>query len=128
MLLRQHPKLLLLSLAQALYWSCSIIGIALTGLVGQRLSPWPLLTTLPLTLLVVGNLVAIGQLARWMQRLGRARGLQCGALFGIGWGLAGYCPGPALVGVTAGVGSAVVFTLAMLAGMLLFGLWQRRRG
>ena len=38
MLLRQHPKLLLLSLAQALYWSCSIIGIALTGLVGQKLS------------------------------------------------------------------------------------------
>ncbi|MEG0920367.1 MAG: DUF6691 family protein [Comamonas sp.] len=49
------------------------------------------------------------------------------ALFGIGWGLAGYCPGPALVGVSAGMGSAIVFTLAMLAGMLLFGLWQRRR-
>ena len=51
-----------------------------------------------------------------------------GALFGIGWGLAGYCPGPALVGITAGVGSAITFTLAMVAGMLLFGLWQRRKG
>ena len=50
-----------------------------------------------------------------------------GALFGIGWGLAGYCPGPALVGITAGVGSAITFTLAMVAGMLLFGLWQRRK-
>ena len=50
-----------------------------------------------------------------------------GALFGIGWGLAGYCPGPALVGVTAGIGSAITFTLAMLAGMLFFGLWKQRK-
>jgi len=39
-------------------------------------------------------------------------------LFGIGWGLAGFCPGPALVGVGLGSGDAVVFTAAMLAGML----------
>ncbi len=50
-----------------------------------------------------------------------------GALVGIGWGLAGYCPGPALVGVTAGIGSAITFTLAMLAGMLFFGLWKQRK-
>ena len=116
MLLRQHPKLLLLSLAQALYWSCSIIGIALTGLVGQKLSPWPLLSTLPLTLLVVGNLVAIGQLARWMQRLGRARGLQCGALFGIGAGL--------LAAYALAASSFVLFCLAML----LLGAYQASAG
>lgn len=87
MLLKQHPQLLTLSIAQALYWSCSIIGIALTGLVGQRLSPWPVLATLPLTLLVAGNLLSIGPLARWMQRHGRARGLQCGALLGVAAGL-----------------------------------------
>lgn len=40
-------------------------------------------------------------------------------LFGIGWGLAGFCPGPALVGVGLGSSDAVVFTVAMLAGMLL---------
>ena len=71
MLVKQHPQLLTLSIAQALYWSCSIIGIALTGLVGQRLTPWPVLATVPLTLLVAGNLLSIGQLARWMQRHGR---------------------------------------------------------
>ena len=49
------------------------------------------------------------------------------ALFGIGWGLAGYCPGPALVGITAGMESAVIFCGAMLAGMVLFGLWQSRK-
>ena len=48
------------------------------------------------------------------------------ALFGIGWGLAGYCPGPALVGTAAGMGSAAIFSAAMLAGMLLFGLWPKR--
>ncbi|MEJ5127697.1 DUF6691 family protein [Comamonas sp. MYb21] len=48
------------------------------------------------------------------------------ALFGIGWGLAGYCPGPALVGTATGLGSAAIFSAAMLAGMLLFGLWSKR--
>jgi len=48
------------------------------------------------------------------------------ALFGIGWGLAGYCPGPALAGTAAGLGSAAIFSLAMLAGMLLYGLWSNR--
>ena len=46
------------------------------------------------------------------------------SLFGIGWGLAGYCPGPALVGITAGIPSALIFTVAMLAGMIAFGWWQ----
>jgi uncharacterized membrane protein YedE/YeeE len=41
------------------------------------------------------------------------------ALFGVGWGLAGYCPGPALAALAAGVPSAVVFVPAMIAGSLL---------
>ena len=49
------------------------------------------------------------------------------ALFGIGWGLAGYCPGPALTGITAGMPSAILFSAAMLAGMVLFGLWNARK-
>ena len=63
MILRRYPQLAVLSAAQALYWSCSIIGIALTALVGQRLAPSPLLATLPLALLVLGNLLAVGALA-----------------------------------------------------------------
>jgi uncharacterized protein len=38
-------------------------------------------------------------------------------LFGIGWGLAGFCPGPALVSFGAGYDKAAVFVIAMLAGM-----------
>ncbi|AUV01206.1 YeeE/YedE family protein [Phytobacter ursingii] len=41
-------------------------------------------------------------------------------LFGIGWGLAGICPGPGLVLLGAGFRQGVIFVLAMLAGMLLF--------
>ena len=38
------------------------------------------------------------------------------ALFGVGWGLAGYCPGPALANLAYGASEAVVFVLALLAG------------
>ena len=41
------------------------------------------------------------------------------ALFGIGWGLSGYCPGPALVSLPYGYESTLVFCLAMFAGMAL---------
>ena len=41
-------------------------------------------------------------------------------VFGIGWGLAGFCPGPALVDFGAGIDKATVFVVAMLAGMLLY--------
>lgn len=41
------------------------------------------------------------------------------ALFGIGWGLAGFCPGPALVSILTGGLPALVFVVAMLAGMAL---------
>lgn len=42
------------------------------------------------------------------------------ALFGLGWGAAGYCPGPALVSVAALSTSALVFVAAMLAGIAVF--------
>jgi uncharacterized protein len=51
-----------------------------------------------------------------------------GAAFGVGWGLAGFCPGPALVALGAASGDAAVFVGAMLGGMLLFELLERRAG
>jgi uncharacterized protein len=47
-------------------------------------------------------------------------------LFGIGWGLAGFCPGPALVALGMGQTKAVVFVAAMLVGMAGFSLLERR--
>jgi len=48
-------------------------------------------------------------------------------IFGVGWGLAGFCPGPALVSFASGVDQAAVFVLAMLGGMLAYGTAQRLR-
>ena len=47
------------------------------------------------------------------------------ALFGVGWGLAGICPGPALVLVVAGGAKGLIFFAAMLAGMGLFEWFDR---
>lgn len=47
-------------------------------------------------------------------------------LFGIGWGIAGFCPGPALVALGMGYGKAAIFVGAMLAGMVIFELLERR--
>jgi uncharacterized protein len=55
------------------------------------------------------------------------RPLVIGSLvFGVGWGLAGFCPGPALVSLGAGHWQALVFTLAMLAGMAVHDLGGQR--
>ena len=46
-------------------------------------------------------------------------------LFGVGWGLAGICPGPALVLIGAGLPQGVLFVAAMLAGMGVFEVLER---
>ncbi len=46
-------------------------------------------------------------------------------LFGVGWGLSGYCPGPALVSLGSGSGSVFIFVVAMLGGMAGYGLAYR---
>jgi hypothetical protein len=48
-----------------------------------------------------------------------ARLITGGMLFGAGWGVAGYCPGPALVSLGYGSPEALVFVAAMVGGMLL---------
>jgi uncharacterized membrane protein YedE/YeeE len=54
------------------------------------------------------------------------RRLVMGSLaFGAGWGLAGYCPGPALASLASGGIKPMIFTLAMLAGMALFEVLER---
>jgi uncharacterized protein len=55
-----------------------------------------------------------------------ARLLGGSALFGIGWALAGFCPGPALAGLTLGLPQVALFVAAMLGGMLLCRLAMER--
>lgn len=49
-------------------------------------------------------------------------------VFGVGWGIAGICPGPALAILLSGHWQALLFVAAMLAGMLIFTALEGRRG
>jgi hypothetical protein len=49
------------------------------------------------------------------------------ALFGVGWGLGGFCPGPGIVAGAAGPPSAIAFVAAMTAGVLLEDLFLSTR-
>lgn len=56
-----------------------------------------------------------------------ARLIGGGVLFGIGWGIGGFCPGPAIVAAAAGVQEAALFVAAMLLGMSACDLLTQRR-
>ncbi len=47
--------------------------------------------------------------------------------FGVGWGISGFCPGPAIVSAAAGQPKAWVFVAAMAVGMALYGMIEQRR-
>jgi uncharacterized membrane protein YedE/YeeE len=46
-------------------------------------------------------------------------------MFGAGWGLAGFCPGPGIVSMASGEAKAAVFVAAMVAGMIVFEVAER---
>lgn len=123
------------------------LGLIVSGLVNPAkvlgfldlAGPWD-----PSLAFVMGGAVALGLLAFTVARrrplsylgfdmrlptAGRVdRRLIGGSLlFGIGWGIAGFCPGPALVALGMGEAKALVFVGAMLAGMALFEGLERRR-
>jgi uncharacterized membrane protein YedE/YeeE len=50
------------------------------------------------------------------------------ATFGVGWGLGGFCPGPALVALGSGALPALIFVCAMAVGMVLYHAAHRARG
>ena len=64
----------------------------------------------------------------WPTKTDVDRPLVIGAtMFGIGWGLVGLCPGPALENLATLSPSVILFVVAMVAGMLLHHVWQRRQ-
>ena len=64
----------------------------------------------------------------WPTKVGFDRPLMIGsALFGIGWGLVGLCPGPAIENLATLSPRVVVFVAAMIGGMALHGVWQKSR-
>jgi uncharacterized membrane protein YedE/YeeE len=68
------------------------------------------------------------QAAAWPNKREIDHPLIAGAvLFGIGWGLVGLCPGPAIANLGTLSSRVVAFVLAMAAGMLALDLWRRSR-
>jgi uncharacterized protein len=64
---------------------------------------------------------------QWPKQTVIDRPLLFGALlFGIGWGLVGLCPGPAIENLATGSPSVIVFVAAMAVGMFAYHLWERR--
>jgi hypothetical protein len=55
-----------------------------------------------------------------------ARLLAGAAVFGVGWGLSGFCPGPALAALSTGIWQVTAFVAAMLAGMVIYRLLPSR--
>ncbi len=50
------------------------------------------------------------------------------ALFGLGWGIGGFCPGPAVASLSMGLPQTVLFVIAMLVGMIVHDrIWSRQR-
>lgn len=96
----------------------------------------------PSLALVMGGAIAVGVLAFGIARkrstslLGEPmrlpgatqvdrRLLLGGLAFGVGWGLAGFCPGPALASLASGGAKPAIFTVAMIAGMVIYELLER---
>lgn len=97
----------------------------------------------PSLALVMGGAITIGVLAFALAR-GRSRSwtgtpmevpnnrtidtrlVVGGLLFGAGWGVGGFCPGPALVALAGGMGEAGIFVAAMLVGMLAHDRWLQK--
>ncbi|MCW3148055.1 MFS transporter [Stutzerimonas stutzeri] len=111
-MLFRNPSIFRLFLAQALFWTCSMIGIALTALIGLQLAPSNGLATLPLTLLVLGNLLAVQPLSQRMQLHGRRHGFVLGALAGV------------LGGLLSGTGVWQGSFLLLCLGALPLGIYQ----
>lgn len=116
------------------------VGLVLAGMTTPRkvvgfldvAGPWDP----SLALVMAGAIGAHWAALRWLSRGGRpplgagppaaigravdGRLIGGAALFGVGWGLAGYCPGPAVVGAATAASAPLTFVAAMLAGMALF--------
>ena len=134
----------LIALASGLVFGLGLIAAGMTQPAKVKgfldlFGPWD-----PSLALVMGGAIAVGvfafararrQARAWTgepmelptSQVIDARLITGGVLFGIGWGVAGYCPGPAIVAASSGALSGVLFLAAMLAGMVVHDRWLARR-
>jgi uncharacterized membrane protein YedE/YeeE len=120
------------------------VGLALSGMT----QPGKVFGFLDLTgdfdaslLLVMASGIAVLLLPQWIARRARAplfaerfpsygatgidaRSIGGAAIFGVGWALGGFCPGPAIASLASGMPAALVFVPSMAAGMVACRLWE----
>lgn len=92
-----------------------------------------------LAIVMASALITLAALQRWLRlspqtqtscdgvKQGIDRKLLLGsAIFGIGWGLSGICPGPALLGISSGLPGSYLFLAAMFVGFMIFNRFHQR--
>jgi uncharacterized protein len=106
-----------LGFLDVLAWDPTLVyvmaGALGVGMVGFR---WTLRRPKP----ILDNSFQVATRHDWDWKL-----LSGAAIFGIGWGISGFCPGPAITALSTGLFDVAQFVLAMLAGMLLYQATQR---
>ncbi|AKK00592.1 MULTISPECIES: YeeE/YedE family protein [Pseudomonas] len=99
-------------------WDPSL-GLVMAGAIGAAIGP--------LTWARRRSRSLLGNPMQWPAKRELDRRLIGGSLvFGIGWGIAGICPGPAVALLLTGHWQVILFSVAMLVGMLLFSALERR--
>jgi predicted MFS family arabinose efflux permease len=112
---REKRTVFILAACQALFWSGLMIGITMSGLVGQMLVEQKSLATLPAGLLALTVMLVTKPASRFMQRRGRRAGFMLGALAGVAGGAVSalaiflgdfilFCAGNAILGLYQAIG------------------------
>lgn len=115
-----NPKKVLGFLDLAGTWDPSL-ALVMIGAIGTAIAP--LAWARKRTHSVLGNPMQLPAKRELDRRL-----IGGSLVFGIGWGIAGICPGPAVAILLTGHWQVLVFMVAMLAGMLVFNALENRRG
>lgn len=107
-----HSQVLLLSAAQALLQSATVMVMTVGGLAGTQIAPDPQLATAPIAAMFLGTAIATVPASMWMARAGRRTGFVTGALIGV------------VGGIIAAVGIATRSLLLLSLGTLLVGAYS----
>jgi uncharacterized membrane protein YedE/YeeE len=94
------------------------LAFVMVGAIGAHLATFKLVTGRPSPLFATKFHLPTNQEINTKLAIGSS-------LFGIGWGLGGFCPGPGIVSVTSGAPMALSFTGSLIVGMLLFNLTNK---
>lgn len=107
-----HRQVLLLSSAQALFQTASVLVMTVGGLAGKQIAPDPQFATAPIAAMFLGTALATVPASMWMARAGRRIGFVAGAALGT------------LGGLTAALGILAGSLLLLCLGTMLVGAYQ----